>query len=118
MAERRRGGESGVQAVQCLEGKAAWEAAAAGLWDRTLLEAAFACVPGQRPGKVEEDDAQALVYRIEYRDGLQAVSYMSPRHIHDFAFAGRPGARQPPAGTSFPSRSAITLASWCRAWPK
>ena len=88
MTERRKGGETGVKAVQCLEGKAAWKAAAAGRWNRSLLEAALARIPGKRPGKVAEDDAQAIVYLIEYRDGLQAAAYMSPRHVREFAFAG------------------------------
>jgi hypothetical protein len=89
MTERRRGGETGVRAVQCLEGKDAWEAARAGKWDRTLLDAALTRVPAKGRGPVEKDDAEALLYRIEYRDGLQAAAYMSPRHVREFAFAGR-----------------------------
>jgi hypothetical protein len=96
MTERRRGGETGVRAVQCLEGPAAWEAAAAGKWDRSLLEAALARVPTKGRGKVEEEDAKALVYLIEYRDGLQAAAYMSPRHVREFAFAGRVRGRSQP----------------------
>jgi hypothetical protein len=96
MTERRRGGETGVRAVQCLEGKDAWEAATGGRWDRTLLDAAIAKVPAKGRGKVEEDDAGALVYLVEYRDGLQAAAYMSPRHVREFAFAGRvQGQSQP-----------------------
>src|SRR5262245_21196139 len=45
MVENRKGGETGVKAVQALEGKAAWEAAREGKWDRTLLDAALAQVP-------------------------------------------------------------------------
>src|SRR5205823_9875173 len=61
----------------------------AGRWDRTLLEAALARVPERGKGKVEEEDAEAVVYLIEYRDGLQAAVYLSPRHCQEFAFAGR-----------------------------
>ncbi len=89
MTERRRGGETGVRAVQCLEGPAAWEAPAGGKWDRKLLDAALAPVPGKGSGKVETEDAKAIVYLIEYRDGLRAAAYMSPRHVREFAFAGR-----------------------------
>src|SRR5581483_8266265 len=92
MAERRRGGETGVRAVQCLEGKDAWEAARAGRWDRQLLEAALATLPerpGIKKGTVETADANALVYLIEYNDGLQAAAYLSPRYCQEFAFAGR-----------------------------
>jgi hypothetical protein len=98
MTERRRGGETGVKAVQCLEGKQAWEAAAAGQWDRSLLEAAAAKVPagGKGKGKLEEEDAHPIVYLVEYNDGLHAAAYLSPRHVHEFAFAGRAKGRREP----------------------
>src|SRR5262249_32320960 len=54
-----------------------------------LLEAAAATVPERGRGKVEDDDAAAVVYLIEYLDGLQATAYVSPRHVREFAFAGR-----------------------------
>ncbi len=96
MTERRKGGETGVQAVTCLEGKEAWEAAAAGRWDRKLLDAAVAKVPGTRKGKVEEQDKDALVYLVEYRDGLKAAAYLSPRHVAEFAFGGRAKGQDEP----------------------
>jgi hypothetical protein len=97
MTERRPGGETGVKAVQALEGKDAWKAAGDGRWDRGLLDAALARVPTRRKGKVEEDDAEALVYLVEYRDGLKATAYMSPKHVQDFAFAGRIKGEAEPA---------------------
>lgn len=89
MTERRPGGETGVRAVQCLQGPAAWAAAGTGKWDRKLLDAAVAKVPVANAGPVEEVDAEALVYLVEYRDGLQAAAYMSPKRVGDFAFAGQ-----------------------------
>ena len=96
MAERRKGGETGVKAVQCLEGPAAWKAADEGRWNRRLLEAALRRVPRRGLGRVEEEDAKALVYLVEYRDGLRGVAYLSPRHVAEFAFAGRTRAPGPP----------------------
>src|SRR5262249_53265350 len=85
---------------QCLQGKEAWEAARSGKWDRSLLDAAVAAVfakaPPKKPSKIEDDDAAALVYHIEYNDGLQAAAYMSPRHVHEFAFAGREKGKAKP----------------------
>jgi hypothetical protein len=102
MTEARKGGETGVKAVQCLQGKDAWEAAKSGRWDRSLLDAAakavFAQVPPKKASKIEDDDAEAIVYLIEYNDGLRAAAYMSPRHVLEFAFAGRlKGKTQPDA---------------------
>jgi hypothetical protein len=96
MMERRKGGETGVRAVQYLEGKEAWEAAKAGKWDRALLDAALSKVPVKSKGKLEEDDAEALVYLIEYRDGLQTAAYISPRRCEEFAFAGRARGKAEP----------------------
>lgn len=88
MAERRPGGETGVKAVQALSGPAVWEAAAAGKWDRKLLDAAVATLP-EKPGrKLDDDDTGALVYLIEYRDGLRGAAYISGRRLGEFAYAG------------------------------
>src|SRR5262249_33610251 len=50
LAERRKGGETGVKAVTCLQGKAMWEALEAGRWSKELLEAAVKLVPSHAPG--------------------------------------------------------------------
>src|SRR5574339_1219566 len=41
MIERRKGGETGVKAVQLVEGDAVWEAGERGRWSRELLTAAL-----------------------------------------------------------------------------
>ena len=89
MTERRRGGETGVRAVQCLQGKDAWAAAKSGQWDRTLLDAAVTRVPEHTGGKIDDVDAEALVYLVEYNDGLHGAAYLSPQRVGDFAFGGR-----------------------------
>lgn len=96
MAERRLGGETGVSAVQCLGGQTAWQAMGT-RWDRELLEAALTTVPNRGPGPIEEEDADALVYCIDYRDGPPAAVYMSPKHAQEFAFAGRIAGEKKPA---------------------
>lgn len=101
MTERRKGGETGVRAVQCLQGKEAWEAAKKGKWDRTLLDAAIAKTPGNGKGPIEQSDAEALIYLIEYRDGLQAAAYMSPRYVREFAFGGQFKGQKDPVACWF-----------------
>jgi hypothetical protein len=96
MTERRKGAETGVKAVQCFAGKDAWDAARDGKWDRALLDAALSRMPKRGRGTVEKDDAEALVYRVEYRDGFTAAAYLSPRHVHEFGFAGRMKGKSEP----------------------
>src|SRR5262245_19007254 len=81
MVENRKGGETGVKAVQCLTGKDVWSAAKEGRWDRGLLEAAAKTVPAAGRSKLDTEDESALVYLVEYSDGLQAAAYMCNRHV-------------------------------------
>jgi hypothetical protein len=96
-AERRQGGETGVSAVQCLQGAAAWQAAGKGLWSRELLDAALAPVPA-KTGRLEEADRAATVFLVEYADGLRGAGYLSARHVAAFAAAVQPAGGKP-AGT-------------------
>ena len=96
--ERRKGGETGVRAVQYLEGPEAWKAAERGRWRTDLLEAAVRRIPRRR-GSLREADAGALVYLIEYADGLQAAAYLSRRHTAEFAFAAKLKGRERPVST-------------------
>src|SRR5262249_44021407 len=59
MAERRKGGETGVKAVTCLTGKAMWEAMDRGAFSKELLEAALKLVPAHARGDYREMSARA-----------------------------------------------------------
>src|SRR5262249_23617754 len=50
MVERRRGGETGVRAVQCVQGEEMWRTLDRGRWSKSLLEAALARVPAHATG--------------------------------------------------------------------
>lgn len=91
MVERRRGGERGIAAVQCLEGDAVWQAAADGLWSRELAEAAAAT--GERPeGRMEDLCREPAVFLLEYRDGFKAAVVQLNGFTSAWAYAGRVGA--------------------------
>lgn len=105
MAERRRGGETGVAAVQSLRGEAVWEAMqtgdwATGGWDPRLFEACLSRshtlaqpetfshrypTPAQIQGWVRDP----VAYRIEYRDGTRATMLLMNGLVGDFTFAAR-----------------------------
>lgn len=99
MAERRRGGETGVRAVQCLQGEEMWRALDRGVYARDLLEAAMAQVPFHARGdfrKLTLKNSDSAVFLLEYRDGFKAAVPMLNGWVYDpdgggggFTFAGR-----------------------------
>jgi hypothetical protein len=75
LVERRAGGETGVAAVQCLEGDAVWEAGERGVYDAKLLEQALARFrerPLRKDRTLQEMVKNPILCTIEYRDGLRA----------------------------------------------
>ena len=89
MVERRRGGETGVAAVRCIEGRAVWEAAERGLWPRDLAAAAESRISDVEPGRMEDNCVRSALFELEYADGLRAFALMLDRHARGFAYAAR-----------------------------
>lgn len=75
LAEARKGGETGIRSVRCLEGEAVWRAGKQGVFDRRLLDDALARLKERpiKPGKpIEERVKNPVLFVIDYRDGLRA----------------------------------------------
>ncbi len=103
MVERRKGGETGVKAVQMIEGDAVWQAGEKGMYPKELLVAALSrsdtpqgqtIVDGRTQDLVAKGELPKLVknpaaYFIEYRDGLKATLLMLNGAVKDFTFAAR-----------------------------
>jgi hypothetical protein len=103
MVERRRGGETGVKAVQFMGGDAVWQALSSGRIDRKLLTAALSrsdtplgltVTDGRTQDLLASGELQKLAskpaaYFVEYRDGLKAVMLMLDGALQDFNFAAR-----------------------------
>ena len=89
MVERRRGGETGIVAVQCLEGDAAWRAGDGGQWSRELAEAALerADKPEGREGSMEEFCDRPAAFLIEYADGLRATVLQLNGCVNGWSYA-------------------------------
>ena len=104
MVERRKGGETGVSAVQMIEGDAVWQAGddgtlfARSCWCRrsrgaTRRRARRSSTAARRissaKGELPKLVKNPAAYFIEYRDGLKATLLMLNGAVKDFTFAAR-----------------------------
>jgi hypothetical protein len=117
MAERRRGGETGVRTVQALRGETVWKAMQArswesGGWDSRLFEACLC-----RSQTLAQPDTfshryptgeqmrnwvkDPVAYRFEYVDGLRATMLLMNGLVGDFTFAARLKGNAEPLSTLF-----------------
>jgi hypothetical protein len=109
LAERRRGGETGVVSIQALRGDSVWQALDAGAWDPFLFEACLCRSQSLTPADernrhtypAREDfprlvESPPVAYRIEYADGLRATMLLLEGLVHDITVAARiKGQRHP-----------------------
>ena len=115
MVERRRGGESGVAAVQLIDGDEVWRAGEDGRWSRRLLEGALArsdsrsgiALSDGRPqdlvhsGELEELVEKPSAYFVEYNDGFRATLLMLNGAVSDYTFAAKIGGSDALQSTQF-----------------
>jgi hypothetical protein len=109
MVERRRGGETGVKAVQCLQGEAMWTAMDQGRWSKLLLEAMLPLVPAHAKGDYRAlmtKSKDAGVFLVEYRDGFKAALAMMNGWIYEgdggaFLFACQLKGEDKPRATHY-----------------
>ena len=117
MAERRKGGETGVKAVQGLRGESVWKAMAAGSWkaggwdpelfetclcrSQTLVQPPTYSDRHPTDKQVREWVKDPVAYRIEYIDGLKTTMFLMNGLVGDFTFASRVKGRNEPLSTLF-----------------
>ena len=117
MAERRRGGESGVVAMQAVRGDAVWKMMDTGNWveggwDPRLFQA---CLSRSQtlaqpetfshryptPAQMREWVKDPIAYRFEYADGVKATMLLLNGLVGDFTFAARIKGEAEPLSTLF-----------------
>jgi len=117
MAERRKGGETGVKWLEALRGDAAWAAMAKGSfakggWSPELFHA---CLCRSQTLKQTETFSHRyptpemmramvkdpVVYRYEHRDGLKATMMLMNGLVGDFTFAAKLRGQKEPLSTLF-----------------
>ncbi|MEK6257076.1 MAG: hypothetical protein AABP62_00530 [Planctomycetota bacterium] len=117
MAERRRGGETGVVAMQALRGDAVWQALAAGSWAKggwnpalfeaclsrshTLAQAPTLSHRYPTTEQMREWVKEPIAYRFEYADGLKATMLLMNKLTEDFLFAAKLKGQAEPLSTLF-----------------
>jgi hypothetical protein len=102
LAERRRGGETGVAAVRCVTGPEVWKLGARGGYDRRLLDAALARQEQKRyKGRIEDAVREPVLFQIEYRDGLKAHVFTLNYAVGEWAAAWRETGQKDPRATLF-----------------
>lgn len=74
IVERRRGAETGVKSVRCLEGPAVWRAVEEGWVAGDVMDAAYDVVPKSKQN-IRHDD-QAVLFLFEYVDGFRGAQFM------------------------------------------
>ena len=117
LVERRKGGETGVVALQALRGDAVWKAMeatswGAGGWDPRLFEACLSRTQTlaqpetfshryPTPAQIREWVKDPVAYRFEYADGLKATMLMMNGLVGDFNVAVRLRGVAEPLSTLF-----------------
>ncbi|NOY43510.1 MAG: hypothetical protein GXP26_16950 [Planctomycetes bacterium] len=129
MAERRRGGETGVASVEALRGESVWKAMDTdnwqnGGWDPELFHACLCrsqtlaqpeTFSHRYPtaGQMRKWVKDPIVYRVQYLDGTKATMMLMNGLVGDFTFAARLKDKSKPLSTLFylPSTPNVTYSA-------
>jgi hypothetical protein len=101
MLERRKGGETGVKSVVCLEGDAVWKAVDDGRISWPLVEGAVSRSPSANVGPIREQVSKPTAILVDYRDGTRGAVLNLIEAVSDFAFAGTIQGRSEPVSCCF-----------------
>jgi hypothetical protein len=87
LTDRRKGGETGVKAVQCFEREACWQFISRNNWVERLFNQALTRSNTKKPGDPKQLVKDPSVFVIEYADGLQAAAFLMTGLVEDFTVA-------------------------------
>lgn len=91
VAERRRGGESGVRAVRVIRGPDVWSAMDRGEWPEDLMLRALATYPGLGTEHPRTLDPHPTLMMIDYIDGTKGYVLQFRSLVEQWGFAARCG---------------------------
>ena len=99
VVERRKGGETGVRAVQCLEGQDCWDYIDQNEWVKRLFEQAISHSETRVQGNMKELVKKPAVFIVDYNDGLKAAAFLMTGLVQDFTYAVDLEGQQKPFST-------------------
>jgi hypothetical protein len=99
MVDRRRGGETGVRAVQCLENQDCWNFIQQNGWVKRLFEQALSHSKTRKPGDPKQLVKAPAVFIVDYNDGLKAAAFLLTGLVEDFTVAVDVEGRPEPVST-------------------
>jgi hypothetical protein len=99
MVERRKGGETGVRAVQCLQNQACWNFIDDNTWVRKLFDTALTHSNTRKQGNPRDLVKEPAVFVIDYNDGLKAAAFLMTGMVEDFTVAVDVEGRATPVST-------------------
>lgn len=99
VVERRKGGETGVRAVQCLEGQDCWNFIDHNEWVKRLFDQAISHSETRVAGNMRDLVKKPAVFIIDYNDGLKAAAFLLTGLLQDFTYAIDIEGQQKPFST-------------------
>ncbi len=99
VVERRKGGETGVRAVQCLEGQDCWNYIDQNEWVKRLFDEAISHSETRVAGDMRELVKKPAVFIVDYNDGLKAAAFLLTGLVQDFTYAIDLEGQQKPFST-------------------
>jgi len=89
IVERRKGGETGIRAVTCLEGDEVWKWTDRNGWAGRLLKAALTRSENRNPGSPRDVVKEPVLFVLEYTSGLESAVYLLNGLIEQAVFAAK-----------------------------
>ena len=99
VVERRKGGETGVNSVQCLEGDECWNFMDQNEWVKRLFDQAISHSESRVAGNMKELVKKPSVFIVDYNDGLKAAAFLMTGLVDDFTYAVDVEGEQKPFST-------------------
>ncbi|WP_339925161.1 hypothetical protein [uncultured Cyclobacterium sp.] len=87
VVERRKGGETGVKAVQCLEGDDCWQFLEQNEWADRLFKQAISHSLTKVEGDMKELVKSPALFVVDYKDGLKVAAFLLTGLVQDFTVA-------------------------------